>query len=85
MSTPRKRKHGMNHFTYFNTKNPIVDELINEFEVGEFVLTDNRFVQACEEYGLTEDHVMELMINCDKGEFVRIDRGWLFIENNPRS
>lgn len=62
----------------FNTKKPIIDELIDECDMGEFKLTDAAFAQACSEYGMTEESVMELMVNCDKGEFIRLSDGWLF-------
>jgi hypothetical protein len=63
----------------FDIRKPILDSLIEECDVGEFKLTDGAFVQACNEYHMEEDAVMELMVNCAPGEFVRIEEGWIFL------
>lgn len=71
MNTPLNNK--------FDIRKPILDSLIEQCDYGEFKLTDAAFTQACNEYNMEENAVMELMIDCATGEFVRIEAGWIFI------
>ncbi len=59
----------------FDTSKPILESLIDEVSTnGE--LSDYAFSQACSEYNVEEDDVMELMLSSEKYEFSRTQRGW---------
>ena len=67
--------------TMFDTSKPFLDNMIDECDVGDFKLTDAVFEQACNEYHITEEEAMQLMVNCKTGVFIRIEAGWIFTTN----
>ena len=44
-------------------------------------LSDHAFSEICEAYETDETEAMDLMINCESGEFLRLDSGWEFVDN----
>lgn len=66
----------LNH--YFDTKIPFVTNMIQECDTGDFKLRDSLFAQACEEYGITEEVAMQMMVGCKVGTFIRLSDGWIF-------
>jgi hypothetical protein len=51
-----------------------VDSMVNE--TNEQDLPDDVFTQACEEFGLSEDDAMSLMVLSTKYQFHRTEDGW---------
>lgn len=60
----------------FDTTKPFIEELVRVSEKDE--ITDHMFEQACAEYELDEDEAMEIMINSEEYEFIRLGNGWTF-------
>jgi hypothetical protein len=58
----------------FDTSKPFVQSMIEE--TNESDLPDAVFTQACEEFGITEEEGMELMIKDTDYEFYRNGSGW---------
>ena len=59
----------------FDITKPILDAIVNE--IGEGDLSDNLFNQACEEFHIEEEKLMELMLDSDSYEFIRDGKGWI--------
>ncbi len=58
----------------FNTTKPILDAIFSE--IGESELSDGLFNQACDEFNMADVDVMELMMDSEKYNFIRLDEGW---------
>ena len=69
----------MNLNNLFDTNKSIVQSLYEEAEGRGGDLPDNIFSQACEEYNMSEDDVMELMAYSTEHEFKRYSTGWTVI------
>lgn len=65
---------------HYNTSKPICEEFREQCDLGDFKLRDNTFVDICEGYNISEEDAMQLMVEYpkEKGEFVRVDGGWIF-------
>jgi hypothetical protein len=66
-----------NYQNRFDTDKPFVEAMVAE--TNETDLPDATFDQACEEFGISEDDAMELMVKSDKYDFHRIEKGWFII------
>jgi hypothetical protein len=69
-----------NYQNRFDTDKPFVDSMIDE--INEQDLSDDVFTQACEEFGITEDEAMELMVKSDVYQFHRKENGWFITIND---
>lgn len=69
-----------NYQNKFDTDKSFVDSMVDE--TNESDLSDDIFTQACEEFGITEDEAMDLMVKSDKYQFHRIDFGWFITVND---
>lgn len=58
----------------FDITMPILDAMVSE--IGDSELSDGLFDQACDEFNMEDVDVMELMMNSEKYNFVRLSRGW---------
>jgi Asp-tRNA(Asn)/Glu-tRNA(Gln) amidotransferase B subunit len=61
----------------FDTSKPFIEAMVEE--TNEQELPDSVFSQACEEFGLSEEEAMELMVNSDNYNFYRSSYGWNII------
>lgn len=67
-------------------KATLMEKLINECDVGEFKLTDEEFMRIIGEHNFTEEtegEVMDMMVRIpeERGVFMRVPYGWIFIEH----
>ena len=63
----------------------LMEKLINECDTGAFKLTDQEFMRIIGEHGFTEETegvVMDMMVrvSAERGKFMRVPDGWIFIE-----
>ena len=64
----------------FDTSKPFVKGIIDY--TGQDRLPDYLFERACDDYGISEEKAMGLLIASTDYEFKRVDEGWLI---NARS
>jgi hypothetical protein len=63
-----------NYQNRFDTDKPFVEAMVAE--TNEIDLPDTTFEQACEEFSISEEDAMELMVKSDKYQFHRTENGW---------
>ncbi len=64
----------------FDTNKPFIEGMLDETD--KLNLHDSVFEQACEEYDISEEDAMELMINSNDYKFVRLQESWAIINLN---
>ncbi len=63
-----------NYQNRFDTDKPFVEAMVAE--TNETDLPDDVFTQACDEFGLSEEDAMGLMVLSTKYQFHRTENGW---------
>jgi len=60
----------------------MVEEMIAACDTGHFKLEDSEFTETIARYGVTEEDAMVWMVELskDRGSFMRVPYGWIFIE-----